>query len=79
MQIGIVIFISSEEGIFVGGSVMSIIKRLVMISVVSWVVLIVFVNNIATISDCIWKLMNLFMPVVVVMIGIGLMISAIFK
>lgn len=58
---------------------MRVIKKIVMISVVLWVLLVVFGSNIPSISDCIWELMNALMPVVIVIIGIGLMIRSIFK
>lgn len=58
---------------------MRVIKKIVMISVVLWVLLVVCGSNIASISDCIWEVMNALMPVVIVIIGIGLMIRSIFK
>lgn len=58
---------------------MRVIKKIVMISVVLWVLLVVCGNNVTSISDYIWELMNALMPVVIVIIGIGLMIRSIFK
>lgn len=58
---------------------MRVIKKIVMVSVVLWVLLIVCGSNMASISDCIWELMNALMPVGIVFVGISLMIRSIFK
>lgn len=58
---------------------MRVIKKMVMISLILWVLLIVCGSNMAAISDCIWNLMNALMPIVIVLIGISLIIRSIFK
>ena len=56
-----------------------VIKKMGILLVVLWVLLVVVGNNTASISEAIWEIMNAFMPVVIVLIGIGLMIRSIFK
>ena len=58
---------------------MRVIRKLVILLVALWVLLVVVGNNTASISDVIWEIMNAFMPVVIVLIGIGLVIRSIFK
>lgn len=58
---------------------MRVIKKMGILLVVLWVLLGVVGNNTASISEAIWEIMNAFMPVVIVLIGIGLMIRSIFK
>lgn len=58
---------------------MRVIKKMVMISLILWVLLIACGSNMASISDCIWNLMNALMPIVIVLIGISLIIRSIFK
>ena len=58
---------------------MRAIRKMAILLVVLWVLLVVVGNNTASISDVIWEIMNAFMPVVIVLIGIGLMIRSIFK
>lgn len=58
---------------------MRVIRKMVILLVALWVLLVVVGNNTASISDVIWEIMNAFMPVVIVLIGIGLVIRSIFK
>lgn len=57
---------------------MRVIRKMGILLLVLWVLLVVG-NNTASISETIWEIMNAFMPVVIVLIGIGLMIRSIFK
>lgn len=57
---------------------MRVIRKMGILLLALWV-LIVVGNNTASISEAIWEIMNAFMPVVIVLIGIGLMIRSIFK
>lgn len=54
---------------------MRVIKKMGILLVVLWVLLVVVGNNTASISEAIWEIMNAFMTVVIVLIGIGLMIN----
>lgn len=58
---------------------MRAIKKLAILLVVLWVLLVVVGNNTASISEAIWEIMNAFMPAVIVLIGVGFMIRSIFK
>ena len=58
---------------------MRAIRKMAILLVVLWVLLVVVGNNTASISEAIWEIMTAFMPVVIVLIGIGLMIRSIFK
>lgn len=58
---------------------MRVIRKMGILLVALWVLLVVVGNNTASISDVIWEIMNAFMPVVIVLIGIGLVIRSIFK
>lgn len=58
---------------------MRAIKKMGILLVVLWVLLVVAGNNMASIGEAIGEIMNAFMPVVIVLIGIGLMIRSIFK
>ena len=58
---------------------MRAIRKMAILLVVLWVLLVVVGNNTASISEAIWEIMNAFMPVVNVLIDIGLMIRSIFK
>lgn len=58
---------------------MRAIKKMGILLVVLWVLLVVVGNNTASISEAIGEIMNAFMPIVIVLIGIGLMIRSIFK
>lgn len=58
---------------------MRAIKKMGILLVVLWVLLVVAGNNTASIGEAIGEIMNAFMPVVIVLIGIGLMIRSIFK
>lgn len=58
---------------------MRAIKKMGILLVTLWVLLLAFGNNTASISDAIWEIMNAFMPAVIVLIGIGFMIRSIFK
>lgn len=57
---------------------MRVIRKMGILLLVLWVLLVVG-NNTASISETIWEIMNAFMPIVIVLIGIGLMIRLIFK
>ncbi|MBU5448879.1 hypothetical protein [Blautia sp. MSJ-36] len=57
---------------------MRVIRKMGILLLVLWVLLVVG-NNTASISETIWEIMNAFMPIVIVLIGIGLMIRSIFK
>ena len=56
---------------------MRAIRKMAILLVVLWVLLVVVGNNTASISEAIWEIMNAFMPVVIVLIGIGLVIRSI--
>lgn len=58
---------------------MRAIKKMGILLVVLWVLLVVAGNNTASIGEAIGEIMNEFMPVVIVLSGIGLMIRSIFK
>lgn len=58
---------------------MRVIRKMGILLVALWVLLVVVGNNTSSISNAIWEIMNAFMPVVIVLIGIGLMIRSIFK
>ena len=58
---------------------MRVIRKMGILLVALWGLLVVVGNNTASISDVIWEIMNAFMPVVIVLIGIGLVIRSIFK
>ena len=58
---------------------MRVIKKMVILSVALWVLLIAFGSNTASISNCIGELMNALMPVLIVLVGISLIIRSIFK
>lgn len=58
---------------------MRVIRKMGILLVTLWVLLVVVGNNTSSISNAIWEIMNAFMPVVIVLIGIGLMIRSIFK
>lgn len=58
---------------------MRVIRKMGILLVALWVLLVVVGNNTTSISNAIWEIMNAFMPVVIVLIGIGLMIRSIFK
>ena len=58
---------------------MRTIKKMGILLVVLWVLLVVAGNNKTSIGEAIGEIMNAFMPVVIVLIGIGLMIRSIFK
>lgn len=58
---------------------MRVIRKMGILVVALWVLLVVVGNNTTSISNAIWEIMNAFMPVVIVLIGIGLMIRSIFK
>lgn len=58
---------------------MRVIRKMGILLVALWVLLVVVGNNTASISDVIWEIMNAFMPMVIVLIGIGLVIRSIFK
>lgn len=58
---------------------MRVIRKMGILLVALWVLLVVVGNNTTSISNAIWEIMNAFMPVVIVLIGIGLMIQSIFK
>lgn len=58
---------------------MRTMKKMVILFVILWVLVLFLGNNVASMSDVIWKIMNAFMPVAIVLIGIGLMIKSIFK
>ena len=57
---------------------MRVIRKMGILLLVLWVLLVVG-NNTASISETIWEIMNAFMPIEIVLIGIGLMIRSIFK
>lgn len=57
---------------------MRVIRKMGILLLALWVLLVIG-NNTASISEAIWEIMNAFMPVVIVLIGIGLMIRSIFK
>ena len=54
-------------------------KKMVILFVILWMLVLFLGNNVASISYVIWEIMNAFMPVAIVLIGIGLMIKSIFK
>lgn len=58
---------------------MRVIRKMGILLVTLWVLLVVVGNNTTSIGNAIWEIMNAFMPVVIVLIGIGLMIRSIFK
>lgn len=58
---------------------MRVIRKMGILLVALWVLLVVVGNNTTSISNAIWEIINAFMPVVIVLIGIGLMIRSIFK
>ena len=58
---------------------MRVIRKMGILLVALWVLRVVVGNNTTSISNAIWEIMNAFMPVVIVLIGIGLMIRSIFK
>ena len=58
---------------------MRVIRKMGILLVALWVLLVVVGNDTTSISNAIWEIMNAFMPVVIVLIGIGLMIRSIFK
>lgn len=57
---------------------MRVIKKMGILLVALWVLFVV-IGNSAPISDAIWEIMNAFMPIAIVFIGIGFMIQSIFK
>ena len=58
---------------------MRIIKKIGILLVALWVILVVFGNNTASIRDAIREVVVALMPIVIVIGGIGLMIRSIFK
>ena len=58
---------------------MRVIKKMRILLAVLWLLLVIGGNNMAFVGEAIWEIMNAFMPVVIVLIGIGLMIQSIFK
>ncbi len=58
---------------------MRVIKKMGILLAVLWLLLVIGGNNMASVGEAIWEIMNAFMPVVIVLIGIGLMIQSIFK
>jgi small neutral amino acid transporter SnatA (MarC family) len=58
---------------------MRVIKKMGILLAVLWLLLVIGGNNMAFVGEAIWEIMNAFMPVVIVLIGIGLMIQSIFK
>lgn len=58
---------------------MRTMKKMVILFVILWMLVLFLGNNVASISYVIWGIMNAFMPVAIVLIGIGLMIKSIFK
>ena len=58
---------------------MRVIRKMGILLVALCVILVVTGNNTASVSDAIWEIMNAFMPIVIILIGIVLMIRSIFK
>lgn len=58
---------------------MRVIKKMGILLAVLWLLLVIGGNNMASVGEAIWEIMNAFMSVVIVLIGIGLMIQSIFK
>ena len=58
---------------------MRVIKKMGILLAVLWLLLVIGGNNMASVGEAIWEIMNAFMPVVIVLIGIGLMIQSTFK
>jgi len=58
---------------------MRVIKKMGILLAVLWLFLVIGGNNMASVGEAILEIMNAFMPVVIVLIGIGLMIQSIFK
>ena len=58
---------------------MRVIKKMGILLAVLWLLLVIVGNNMVSVGEAIWEIMNAFMPVVIVLIGIGLMIQSIFK
>ena len=58
---------------------MRVFKKMGILLAVLWLLLVIGGNNMASVGEAIWEIMNAFMPVVIVLIGIGLMIQSIFK
>lgn len=57
---------------------MRVIKKVGML-LMALCVLLVVIGNTASISNAIWEIMNAFMPIAIVLIGIGFVIQSIFK
>ena len=58
---------------------MRVIKKMGILLVALWVLLVVVENNTAFITETIGEIMNAFMPTVIVFIVIGFVIRLIFK